>query len=163
MAGDLEGAGGFQRVASTIDIDAPIETVWEITRDPATFVDAIDWVFDAHWDEGSSPGEGAVYLERAKPGLTEGTYRWEITTFDPPNHIVHYHDGSEMEAELDVQLEAIDDETTRYTQTMRFRALPAFRPLGYILERTVMKRKMQQDFDRMILPNFKRIIEERTA
>jgi hypothetical protein len=45
---------------------------------------------------------------------------------------------------------------------MRFRALPAFRPLGFVLERTVMKRKMQRDFDRMVLPNLKRFVEERS-
>jgi hypothetical protein len=34
-----------------------------------------------------------------------------------------------------------------------------FRPLGYVLERTVMRRGMQRDFDEMILPNFKRLAE----
>ncbi|QZP39560.1 hypothetical protein [Halobaculum magnesiiphilum] len=106
-------------------------------------------------------GKGSVYIERAEPGLTEDTYRWEITAFEPPNRIVHYHEGGELEAELDVLTEAIDEETTRYTQVVRYRALPAFQPLGYVLERTVMKRRMQRDFDEMILPNFKRIGEER--
>jgi hypothetical protein len=44
---------------------------------------------------------------------------------------------------------------------MDFRALPAFRPLGYVLERTVMKRQMRRDFDRMILPNYKALAEAR--
>jgi uncharacterized protein YndB with AHSA1/START domain len=151
------------RVESSIEIDAPIDLVWEVTTDPATFVEGIDWVYEA-WREDDGPlGEGSVYYERAKPGLREDTYRWEVTACEPPNRIVHYHESGELEAELEVLTEAIDDGTTRYTQVMHFRALPAFRPLGYVLERTVMKRKMQQDFDEMILPNYKRLVEERVA
>lgn len=116
------------------------------------------------WREDAGPfGRGSVYVERAKPGLRESTYRWEVTAYEPPNRIVHYHRGGELEAELEVLTEAIDDGTTRYTRIMHFRALPAFRPLGYVLERTVTKRKMQQDFDEMILPNYKRFVEERVA
>lgn len=152
---------GFVRVDSTIDIDAPIEFVWEVTTDLATFVEGIDWVYEAWWEDDGSPGEGGTYVERAKPGLKEGIYRWEVTAYEPPHRAVHYHEGGELEAELEVLLEAVDDETTRYTQIMHFRALPLFRPLGYVLERTVMKRRMQQDFDGMILPNFKRLTEER--
>lgn len=151
------------RVESSIEIDAPIDLVWEVTADPATFVEGIDWVYEAWWEDDGPTGVGSVYYERAKPGLREDTYRWEITAHEPPNRAVHYHESGELEAELEVRLEPIDDGTTRYTQIMRFRALPAFRPLGYVLERTVMKRKMQRDFDEMILPNFKRLAEERMA
>lgn len=147
------------RVESSIEIDAPVETVWEITTDPETFVDGIDWVYDV-WREDEGPlGEGSVYIERAKPGLTENEYRWEITAYEPPNRIVHYHNSRELEAELEVLTEPVDDETTQYTQIMHFRAFPVFRPLGFVLERLVMKRQMLHDFDEMILPNYKQIIE----
>lgn len=137
-----------------------MEVVWDVTTDPETIAEGIDWVLEA-WREDEGPlGEGSVYIERAKPGLNEGTYRWVITAYEPPNRIVHYHKGGELEAELEVLTEPIDTDTTRYTQVMRLRAWPVFRPLGYVLEWTVMKRKMQQDFDHMILPNYKRIIEE---
>lgn len=46
---------------------------------------------------------------------------------------------------------------------MRLRAYPVFRPLGWLLERTAMKWKMQRDFERMILPNYKRIAERRAV
>lgn len=148
--------------ASTI-IEAPIDLVWEVTTDPAAFVETIDWVYEAHWEGDGTRGLGSVYIERAKPGIREGTYRWEITAFEPPHRIVHSHAGRELEADLEVLYERLDDERTRYTQTMQFRGLPAFRPLGYLLERTVMKRQMQRDFKEMILPNLKRLVEARYA
>jgi carbon monoxide dehydrogenase subunit G len=152
---------GRQAVRGSITINAPIEYVWEVVNDPATFVEGIDWVFEAQ-SEGEGPlGVGSVYVERAKPGLREGTYRWEITAMDAPHRAVHSHSSGEIEIDLEVTCEALDATSTRYTQVMEYRALPAFRPLGYILERTVMKRQMQKDFDEMILPNYKRIVEQR--
>lgn len=156
-------SGASQTVESSIEIDASIETVWAVATDVDAFVEAIDWVHEA-WIEGDGPLEaGSVYVERAKPGLRTGTYRWTITAAEAPRRLVHYHDGSELEAELEVRLDPIDEGRTRYTQRLRFRGLPAFRPLGYVLERTVMKRSMQRDFDRMILPNYKRIAEARAS
>ena len=156
-------SGRYQELRSSVDVDAPVEVVWDVAHDPPAFVEAIDWVSDAWIEDGDRLREGSVYVERARPGLREGTYRWTVTAYDPPNRSVHYHGSGELEAELRVSCEALDEETTRYTQVLRFRALPAFRPLGYLLERTVMKRNMQRDFDDMILPNFKRIAERRFA
>ena len=153
----------YQEVRSNIIIDAPIEVVWEVANDPASFVAGIDWVYEAWPEDGQPLAEGSVYIERGKPGLRTGEYRWEVTVFEPPRRSVHYHKSGELEAELEVLAESVDVDTTRYTQVLHFRALPAFRPLGYILERTVMKRKMQRDFDEMILPNFKTMAEMRAA
>lgn len=137
--------------------------VWEVAHDPDAFVEGIDWVHEVWIEDGDHLREGSVYVERAKPGLREGTYRWEVTTYEPPNRSTHYHESGELEAELQVVCEALDDDRTRYTQVLRFRALPAFRPLGYLLERTVMRRRMRRDFDEMILPNFGRIAERRAS
>lgn len=152
---------GYQEISSSIEIGATVDEVWAVTTDLDRMVEAIDWVYEADWEGDGDVGVGSVYVERAKPGLREGTYRWEVTAHDPPNRAVHSHRSGEIAADLEVRLEAVDDDTTRYTQTLRFRALPAFRPLGYVLERTVMKRGMQSDFDRMILPNFKALVEGR--
>jgi uncharacterized protein YndB with AHSA1/START domain len=149
-------------VQSSIEIDAPIEQVWEVVTDLEAFPEAIDWVYEA-WSDDETLDEGSVYFERGKPGLRTATYRWMVTACDPPHGTVHYHRSGELEAELELTLEPIDDGRTRYTQRMRFRTLPAFRPLGYVLERTLMRRRMQRDFDRMILPNFKRIAESRAV
>jgi hypothetical protein len=150
-----------QVVRGSIDIDAPVGVVWDVVNDPATYVEGIDWVYEAWFETDGPPRQGSVYIERAKPGPREGRYRWVVTSFDAPRRAVHAHAGSEMDAELEVLVEPLDDGRTRYTQEMRFRALPGFRPLGWILERAVMRPKMRRDFDRMILPNYKRIAEAR--
>jgi carbon monoxide dehydrogenase subunit G len=153
----------FQQVRQHIVVDAPIAVVWDVAHDPAAFVEAIDWVSEVRIEGAAPLREGSVYLERATLGLSERTYRWEITAYDPPTRSVHAHESGGLEAELEVRCEAVDEGTTRYEQILRFRALPAFRPLGYLVERAVMKRRIQRDFDEMILPNFKRIAERRAT
>ena len=152
-----------QQVEASIEIEAPIETVWASVHDPAVLVEGIDWVYEAWWEDDAAVGRGSVYVERAKPGVKEGIYRWELTEYEPPRRAVHSHASGELEADLEVILEPVADDRTRYMQRMRFRALPAFRPLGWLLERTAMKRQMRRDFEQMILPNYKRIAEGRAA
>jgi len=152
-----------QTIQASIVVNAPVDLVWEVVNDPATYVEGIDWVYEAWREEDGPMQQGSVYVERAKPGLREGIYRWEITALEPPRRVVHSHASGEMEADLEVLCEPIDENRTRYTQIMKFRALPAIRPLGFILERTVMKKQMLRDFEQMILPNYKRIIEQRYA
>lgn len=149
-----------QTVTGSIVIEAPAEFVWEVLNDPQSYVEGIDWVYEA-WVEGEgSMQKGSVYVERAKPGLREGEYRWEVTEFDPPRRAVHSHSSGELEADIEITVEPLGGTRTKYSQEMRFRGLPAFRPLGLILERTFMKRQMSRDFQKMILPNYKRIVEE---
>ncbi|MDX1691604.1 MAG: SRPBCC family protein [Acidimicrobiia bacterium] len=152
-----------QHVEHSIVIDAPIEFCWEVLSDPQVYVEAIDWVYEARVEGGDELGPGTAYVERAKPGPKTGTYRWDITAWDPPHRQVHSHSGGELEGDLELRFEALDGTTTRYTQHMAFRAMPKFRPLGFIVERLVMKPSMEKDFRQMILPNYKRIVEERYA
>ncbi len=155
-----------QLIEASIEIDAPVETVWATVHDPAVYVEGIDWVHEAWWEDDGPPGRGSVYAERGKPGIKEGIYRWELTEFEPPRRAVHSNASAALEVDLEVIVEPIGDGGTRYTQRMRFRALPTFRPLGWLLERTAMKPmkwKMQRDFERMILPNYKRIVERRAS
>jgi hypothetical protein len=152
----------WQTVTAGITIESAPDTIWAIANDPRTYPRTIDWVYDAWWeDDGDTPREGAVYVERAKPGPKEGIYRWTITAYEPPRRAVHSHRGRELEADLELVLQPLGDGRCHYTQTMRFRALPGFRPLGFVLERTIMKRKMRHDFEQMVLPNVKRLAELR--
>jgi carbon monoxide dehydrogenase subunit G len=152
-----------QRIEASIEIDAPIDTVWATVHDPSVYVEGIDWVHEAWWESDTPPRRGSVYVERAKLGPKAGTYRWKLTEFEPPRRAVHSHASGELEAHLEVILEPLAEDRTKYTQRMRVRALPAFRPLGWLLERTAVKWKMQRDFERMILPNYKRIAERRAV
>lgn len=152
-----------QLIEASIEIDAPVATVWDVVHEPSVYVDGIDWVRAAWWEDDRPPGRGSVYTERVKIGVTEIVYRWELTAFEPPRRAVHSHTSGAGEAHIEVLVEPIGDARTRYTQRMRIRALPAIRPLGWLLERTAVRWKMQRDFERMILPNYKRIAERRAA
>jgi uncharacterized protein YndB with AHSA1/START domain len=146
----------MQTIQASIEIDAPVEKVWELASDTRRYPEWVHFVREIVRADVPA-GEGAVYVERAKPGPKEGIYEWRIVAWEPPRRQVHVHSGSELEAELTIQVEPVGGRT-RYGQRMRFRALPGFRPLGFLLERTVMKRKMRGDF-RRILATFKRIAE----
>jgi len=75
--------------------------------------------------EGGGPvEEGSVYVERAKPGLREGEYRWRVTAFDRPRRAVHSHRSGGLDADLELPYEPLDDDRARYTQVMRFRSYP---------------------------------------
>jgi hypothetical protein len=150
-----------QVVRGSVEIDAPVDVVWDVVNDPATYVEGIDWVYEAWFETEGSARQGSVYVERAKPGPREGLYRWVLTTFEPPRRAIHAHRGSEMDVDLEVLVEPLGSGRTRYTQEMRFRALPRFRPIGWIVERAVLRPKIRRDFDEMILPNYKRIAEAR--
>ena len=152
-----------QLIEASVDIDAPVEIVWKTVHDPAVYVEGIDWVHEAWWEDDGAPGRGSVYAERVKIGIKETIYRWELTAYEPPHRAVHTHASSEGQADLEVLVEPIADGRTRYTQRMHIQALPAFRPIGWLLERTAVRWKMQRDFERMILPNYKRIAERRVV
>jgi len=152
-----------QLIEASIEIDAPVETVWATVHDPAAMVEGIDWVREMWWEDDQPVRRGSVYAERVKMGIKETVYRWELTEFEPPRRAVHSHASGEGELDLEVIVEPMPDGRTRYTQRMHIRAVPAFRPLGWLLERTAVRWKMQRDFERMILPNYKRIAERRAA
>jgi len=153
-----------QLVEASIEIDAPAEVVWATVHDPSVFVEGIDWVQEAWWEEDDGrTGQGSIYAERAKVAVKENIYRWELTVFEPPRYAVHSHTSGELGADLEVIVEPIGDGRTRYTQRMHLRAFPTFRPLGWVVERTMAKWKMQRSFERMILPNYKRIAERRAT
>ncbi|MDX1746550.1 MAG: hypothetical protein R3324_11485, partial [Halobacteriales archaeon] len=60
-------------------------------------------------------------------------------------------------------IDAQDAEQFGVESRLKERDTPEHELLKDELERTVMKRKMQGDFDEMILPNYKQIIEERVG
>lgn len=144
-------------ISESTFVRASPQEVWDFLSDAGRYPEGIYFVrevFDI------SPGpmrEGWVYHERAKPGPMESVSEWTVTRFDPP--VVQVHEGSmpEMEAALTMRLTP-KDEGTYWKHSMRFRMLPAFRPLGWVLERTIVKRKMAADF-RKILAAARGLIE----
>ncbi len=92
---------------------------------------------------------GTIYRERAKPGPFESESEWRITQFDPPSRQVRVDRIPEMEAELRIGLEP-EGEGTRWHHEMDCCIVPKIRPLGWLLEKLVVRRKMQSDFRRIL-------------
>ena len=139
-------------------VRASPQEVWDFVSDAERYPEWIYFVREV-FDTSQGPmREGWVYHERAKPGPMESVSEWTVTRFDPP--VVQVHEGSmpEMEAALTIRLTP-QDGGTHWQHSMRFRMLPGFRPLGWLLERTVVKWKMASDF-RRILTAARELIEE---
>lgn len=138
-------------------VDAPPETVWDFICEAERYPEWIYFVREV-FDTSEGPmGEGWVYHERAKPGPIETVSEWKVTEFEPPHLQVHEGRMPEMEAVLTMRLSPHNG-GTRWIHSIQFRMLPGFRPLGWLLERTVVKWKMRSDF-RRILSTAKKIIE----
>lgn len=91
-----------QQVEASIEIDAPVEVVWATAHDPSVYVEGIDWVREAWWEDDGPTGQGSIYAERAKVAVKERIYRWELTAFEPPRYAVHSHTSGELGADLEV-------------------------------------------------------------
>ena len=149
------------RITESILIDAPPDVVWDFVCDADRYPEWIYFVREV-FDTSEGPmREGWVYHERAKPGPVETTSEWTITRFEPPTVQVHEGRMPEMDAVLTIELTPHDG-GTRWEHSMRFRMLPGFRPLGWLLERTVVKWKMRADF-RKILRAAKELIEREAS
>ena len=140
-----------------IEIDAPPERVWEFVSDTARYSEWIEFVRELVEVSDSPLRACSTYRERAKPGPRESVYEWRIEEWDAPRRQVHSHASFEMDARLEVALEPSNG-GTRMWHRMEYRMFPKLRPLGWLLERAVVRRKMRADMERF-LGNAKRIIE----
>ena len=61
-------AMSHQTIQASIVVNAPVDLVWEVVNDPATYVEGIDWVYEAWREEDGPMHLGSVYVERAKRG-----------------------------------------------------------------------------------------------
>jgi carbon monoxide dehydrogenase subunit G len=149
------------RVQDSILVGAPPSEVWDFISDIERYPEWIYFVREATPMSEGPVGEGTKYKERAKPGPFESVSEWQITEFEPPRHQTHIGRMPEMEATLRIRLEP-EGEGTRWYHEMDFRMLPKIRPVGWVLERLVVRRKMQADF-RRILTTAKGFLEREHA
>jgi carbon monoxide dehydrogenase subunit G len=148
-------------ISESIHVAVPRERVWDLLNDMKGYPRWIYFVREVFDISDGPVGKGTVYFERAKPGPFESVSEWRITEFEPPARQTHVGRMPEMEAELRIRLEP-DGEGTLWHHEMDFRMLPKFRPLGWVVEQLVVKRKMRSDF-RRILQSAKEIVEREGA
>lgn len=145
------------RITESIDIEVSREQLWEFVND---FDRMTEWVTFADELTSLSEGEvgvGTVYREVGGIGPIRDESEWEILDFEWPEFQLHIGDLGIMKPELSMTFEDRDGKT-RFTQELSIRALPAVRPLGWLLERLFIIRAMRKGL-RGTQQNLKRLAE----
>jgi len=145
-------------VTNSTLINATPEKVWSfinnLERKPQ-YVQFVSVVFNI---SDGPVREGTIYHERARFGPRESVSEWKIIEFDPPKHQVQQSQSLEMAGTFTADLQP-ESSGTRLTVEMNIGLLPVFRPLGWILEQLIIRRKMEADIEHS-LKSLKTLIEE---
>lgn len=138
-------------------IDAPPAVVWEVVNDLDRKHEYVSFVRDV-FDVSDQPvAAGTTYRELAKFGPRETVSEWTFKEFDSPHRQVQEGRSPVMEATFTLELEP-ERGGTRTTPQMEVRLLPRMRPLGWLLEQTIVKYQMQADMERSV-ETLKRLVE----
>lgn len=133
-------------ITESIEIDAPQDALWDFINDFDRMTDWVTFADDLLYVSEGEIGVGTIYREYGGVGPIESESEWEITAFDPPRQQVHVGDLGIMTPELTMTLEEHNGGTL-FTQELEFTALPAVRPLGWLLERIFIIRAMQSGLE----------------
>lgn len=146
------------RIEVGIEIEVPHEDVYEfvatdVERVPE-FAEFIKEVFDV--TEGPI-GVGTTFKERMEMGPMKRVSEWLVAELDPPRRVLWIGHQSDMEMTL-TKLVQPSESATFYSQVFDYRMYPAFRPLGWILERMVVNKQMTEAMTGVVA-RIKEIIE----
>lgn len=130
------------RMTRSIDIDVSRDALWDFVNDFDRMTDWVTFADELRYISDGEVGEGTVYREYGGIGPMASESEWEITVFEPPNRQVHVGDLGIMTPELTMIFEERNG-GTRFTQELEFKALPAVRPVGWLLEQLFIKRAMR--------------------
>lgn len=148
----------MKRVSSTVEIASGPEPVWRILSEPKRYPDyvtATEKLLDAS-DE--TVRAGSTYREYGGVPPFLGESDWVVTEYEPMTHQRHMGDDGKLRMSLDLDVQVIDDETTRLTITLGleprwFLALP-----NAVLWPLMMRKRAQKVIDDTVA-NAKRLVE----
>ena len=120
------------RVAASIQIDAPVEAVWNLYADVEG---SVQWVPFAEEiiDVSGPPGLGQVYRERTRLGGISDVAEWTVIEWDPPRRQVQRSIGKGMDSRLVIEVGATGGGTLAHQEVLLDSRAPAV--LGWIHER----------------------------
>jgi hypothetical protein len=136
-------------VRDSVFVEAPLRDVWALVSDVERCPEWIHFVTVTTPVTDGPTREGTVYKEWSQVGPFKSESEWRVTEFEPFRRQTHVGRMPEGVATLRIRLEPEGD-GTRWHHEMEIRVLPNVRPLGWLLERLVVRRKMQADFRRML-------------
>jgi len=148
-------------IEGSVDIGAPRQAVWDLMCDVSRYSEFGNITDEAHMVSDGEFGKGSVYSESGKVAGMKYTSEWTVTHFDPISKQVHFGVESSMHIELTWTLAEIDAENTRATQVVNVKMMPKFRPLGVLIEKLFVTRKMTKELA-TLREDLKRIAEAET-
>jgi hypothetical protein len=149
-------------IEGSVDIRAPRQVVWDLMSDVSRYSEFGNITDEAQLVSDGAFGEGSVYSESGKVAGMKYQTEWTVTHFDPISKQVHFGVESSMQLELTWTLAEIDAQNTRATQVVNVTMMPRFRPLGVLIEKLFVTRKMTKDLE-VLRDDFKRIAEADAA
>jgi uncharacterized protein YndB with AHSA1/START domain len=136
-------------VSAETHVAAPPDRIWALLEDFSRMPQYVHFMREV-FDYTMPPLRvGSKYSERSKPGPVEAVSHWVVTEVERPRRQVHETHMPDFEAKLTVTMDAHEG-GTRYAQATEFRAMPRFRPLGWLLETLFMRRLMQRHMERIV-------------
>lgn len=134
---------------ASVHVDATPEEVFDFVSDPWRIPEYVSLVLEILDVSEGHLGVGTKITERAKPGPVPVTTHWEIIEYDRPRRHVWRGRQVDMKMTLTKQISA-EGSGALYEQWMDYRYLPRLRPLGWLLEKLVVNRTVQQSFDQVV-------------
>jgi len=145
------------KVVNSTHIDATPQRVWAFINNLHRKHEYVQFVSEVFNISSEPVQEGTVYQERAQFGPRQSVSEWKITQFVPPNHQVQQSQSREMNATFTADLQP-EGSGTRLSVEMDVNLLPVLRPVGWLLEQLIVRRKMKTDVEKSLIA-LKQLIE----
>jgi uncharacterized protein YndB with AHSA1/START domain len=115
---------------ASVVVAAPRQIVWDLIADPARHTDFGTYVSEVTVVTPGPIGLGTVYTETSGPRGLRSRSEWRITTFEPPQRLVHEGREPAMRSVFTWTLEAVGADSTRLSQHGVYVMFPAFARSG---------------------------------
>lgn len=135
-------------------VDTGPEAVWALLCDPALYPDLVEFTDRMVEVPDGEFGQGTTYKEYGGIKPFKGESTWTVTEFVPMTRQVHHGTDPAMVFDLTIDLEPVDDGSTRFTQTIELTPKWFAKPLNVIMWPLLLRDRAQAAMDRTI-QNFK--------
>lgn len=142
-------------------IDAPPQHVWSFISDIRRGPEWVTVMKEVLHVSEKPLREGSTYRERSKVGPSTSETEWRITKFKAPRVQVHECREPMLHAVLTMRVEP-EGTGVRLLHQTKFKMLPVFRPLGWLVEQVFGRRTMEREMLQTV-DNAKRMLEAEAA
>lgn len=145
------------RITAHIDIDAPVDSVWELMNQPARYPEyAVPT--DEMLDIGDGAvGEGYTYQEHGGIPPFKSDSTWVVTVYEPKTRQVHEGDDGQMRLHLDIRIDPAGT-GSRLGMTIDIKPRWFMVPVNVVMWPLMMRKRTQDAMDQTVA-NVKRIVE----